>query len=129
MDWTGHGSVNLWRGNILTSADAANLTEGSGLALFTMMTCLNGYDADPHLPCIGEAFVVAPNRGAIAVWASSAETVASDQTMIQREFYTLLFNDPTLTIGEAAARAKAATSVQDPRRTWILLGDPMTKLR
>lgn len=34
-----------------------------------------------------------------------------------------------LTLGEAAVRAKAAVSEGDMRRTWILLGDPTTKLQ
>ena len=34
-----------------------------------------------------------------------------------------------LTIGEAAARAKARITDNDIRRTWMLLGDPSMKLR
>jgi len=34
-----------------------------------------------------------------------------------------------LTLGEAVRRAKAAVSDQDVRRTWILFGDPTTRLR
>ena len=32
-------------------------------------------------------------------------------------------------IGEAAMRAKAATGDPDIRKTWILFGDPATRLR
>jgi len=41
----------------------------------------------------------------------------------------LLFSGQSLTLGQAAVRAKAATDDQDVRRTWILFGDPMTKLK
>jgi hypothetical protein len=34
-----------------------------------------------------------------------------------------------LTLGEAVRRAKAATGDSDVRRTWILFGDPTTKLK
>jgi hypothetical protein len=40
-----------------------------------------------------------------------------------------LVGSPALTIGEAAAAAKKAVSDTDVRRTWILFGDPATKLR
>jgi hypothetical protein len=40
-----------------------------------------------------------------------------------------LFNGQRLTIGEVMMRAKAAVSNGDVRRTWILLGDPTTRLR
>jgi hypothetical protein len=33
------------------------------------------------------------------------------------------------TIGEAARRAKAAVQNRDVRRSWILLGDPTTRIK
>jgi hypothetical protein len=41
----------------------------------------------------------------------------------------LLFAAKKPTIGQAVAAAKAATSDLDVRRTWILLGDPTTRLQ
>ena len=41
----------------------------------------------------------------------------------------LLFNGEGLTLGEATAQAKAATDDMDVRRSWILFGDPTTKLK
>jgi len=41
----------------------------------------------------------------------------------------LLFNGQGLTIGEAIIGAKQAVNNQDIRRTWILFGDPTTRLR
>jgi len=41
----------------------------------------------------------------------------------------LLFNGEGLTLGEATAGAKAATIDQDVRRSWILFGDPTTRLK
>ncbi len=34
-----------------------------------------------------------------------------------------------LTLGQAARRAKASVADMDIRRTWILLGDPVTTLQ
>jgi hypothetical protein len=48
---------------------------------------------------------------------------------MNKEFVRLLFNGEGLTIGEAAMRAKAAANDADVRKTWILFGDPTTKLR
>jgi hypothetical protein len=41
----------------------------------------------------------------------------------------LLFNGESLTLGEAVSGAKGAVSDQDVRRTWILFGDPTTRLK
>ena len=48
---------------------------------------------------------------------------------MNQEAIRQLFSGAGLTIGEVTARAKAATGNADVRRTWILLGDPATKLR
>jgi hypothetical protein len=41
----------------------------------------------------------------------------------------LLFDGKSRTLGEATVKAKTATKDQDVRRTWILFGDPTTKLK
>jgi hypothetical protein len=48
---------------------------------------------------------------------------------MNQELVRLLFNGQGLTLGEAAAQAKAATTDQDVRRSWILFGDPTTRLK
>jgi hypothetical protein len=45
------------------------------------------------------------------------------------ELMRLLFGEESLTAGEAARRAKAATLDLDVRKTWILFGDPSMKLK
>ena len=71
----------------------------------------------------------AKGGGAVAVWASSGLTEPEGQTAINQELIRLLFDGESLTLGEAAMRAKSATSDQDVRKTWILFGDPTTKLK
>jgi len=39
------------------------------------------------------------------------------------------FGSDSITLGEATAKAKAATGDSDIRKTWILFGDPTTRLR
>ena len=40
-----------------------------------------------------------------------------------------LFGSDSITLGEAKAKAKAATGDSDIRKTWILFGDPTTRLK
>jgi hypothetical protein len=56
-------------------------------------------------------------------------TYPDAQAAVDRGLVSLLFNGESLTLGEAVKRAKAATSDPDVRRTWILLGDPTTRLK
>ena len=71
----------------------------------------------------------AENGGAVAVWTSSGLTDPYGQSLMNKGFFRLLFNGQGLTLGEAAAQAKAATPDQDVRRSWILFGDPTTRLK
>jgi hypothetical protein len=127
VNYMGHGNLGEWRGNLLTSADAASLTNRDRLSVFVMMSCLNGYYQDPSLESLAESLMRAEG-GAVAVWASSGMTSPGGQIVINQEAYRLLF-DGAVTLGEATRRAKAAVGDNDVRRTWILLGDPSMRLR
>ncbi len=128
VNYTGHGSVDQWRGNILTSADAAGLTNAGELSMFVMMTCLNGYFQDAALDSLAESLLKA-NGGAVAVWGSSGMTTPDIQAILNQQVFGMIFNGTPITIGEATARSKAAVTNGDVRRTWILLGDPSMKLK
>jgi len=129
VNYYGHGSTRLWTdAPILTAADAASLGNVQHLSLFVSMTCLNGYFQDPSIESLGESLLKAQG-GAIAVWASTGLTDPGGQVMMSQEAIRQLFNGSGLTIGEVTARAKGATNNPDVRRTWILLGDPATRLK
>jgi hypothetical protein len=128
VNYFGHGSVDIWRDNLLTIGDGAVLTNGRRLSLFVLMTCLNGYFQDPGVESIAEAMLKARNGGAFAAWASSGMCDLGEQAIMNREFYRQLFGG-AVTVGEAAMNAKSSVRDMDVRRTWVLLGDPTTKLR
>lgn len=123
VNYAGHGSVDLWRGNILTSADAVALTSAGKESLFLIMTCLNGYYQSPNLDCLAEALLKAPG-GAVAVWASSGFTVPVDQEELDAVMVNALYDRKGITLGRAAYVAKSAITDPDVRRTWVLFGDP-----
>ena len=127
--YSGHGSANSWRGNLLTNADASALTNSGRLTVFVMMNCLNGYFHDPQSDSLAEALLKADQGGAIAVWASSAMTFPDGQSLMNQSLYRLLFGTANLRLGDAVRISKTATQEIDARRTWILLGDPTMRLR
>jgi hypothetical protein len=130
VNYNGHANVDAWRGNLLTSDDAASLTNGDNLSLFVMMTCLNGYFTDAQLDSLAESLMKAEQGGAIAVWASSGMTEPGDQAPMALDVFKRLFDsNSTLTLGEVTVRAKAASKNKDVRLSWILFGDPTTRLK
>ncbi|HEX8141786.1 MAG TPA: C25 family cysteine peptidase [Pyrinomonadaceae bacterium] len=130
VNYAGHGSVEMWTGaGILRTSDAAQLTNNGSLSLFVMMTCLNGFAQDVYTESLGEALLRSGQGGAAAVWASSGLTEPHQQALINRQLIRALFGDQPKTLGDAIISAKAATQNMDTRRTWMLFGDPSTRLR
>jgi hypothetical protein len=128
INYVGHGSVEVWQGNLLTSSDARQL-DNDAPTIFVAMNCLNGFFQDLFTESLAEALMRA-DSGAVAVWASSALTEPAGQADVNREFFRLIFGGQRpMTLGEAAAQAKAATADTDIRRTWARFGDPTMRLR
>jgi hypothetical protein len=128
VSFAGHGSNGIWADGLLSSEQAAGLTNGAAAPVVLSMTCLNGYFQDVYTEALAKALLVAPNGGAAAVWASSGLTNPSPQSNLGQAMVKALFT-PGTTIGDAARAAKAATTDMDVRRTWILFGDPAMKLQ
>lgn len=126
VNFVGHGAIDMWRGNLLNASDAGTLGNSGRLSVYISGNCLNGYYQDPLLESLGEALLKAPN-GAVAVWASSGATGPEGQRVLLDEFYRALFSGQTITIGQAAAQAKSGAA-GDVRRSWVLLGDSVTRL-
>ena len=130
MNYAGHGSVDTWRDNLLTSADAPAFTNGGRLPVFVMMDCLSGFFHGLYPEeSLAEALVRSPQGGAVAVWASSGFTAPGSQVPLNAAFIRELFSAPARTLGEAIAAAKRQASDSDVRRTWVLFGDPAMRLK
>jgi len=128
VNYLGHGSVGIWRGNLLTKADTNELVNSGDLSLFVATTCLNGYFLEPGYDSLAEALMKAEG-GAAAVWASSGMTGPTEQVELNKELFRLLFratglDGRSLRLGEATTIAKAAAENRDVRRTYTLFGDP-----
>jgi hypothetical protein len=129
VNYVGHGTLEFWRGDIFGSDDAEILTNGLRLPFVIAMTCLNGFFQDVYYETLAESLLKAKDGGAVAVWTSSGLTDPDRQAVMNKEMIRLLFDGQGLTIGEAVMKAKAATYDQDVRKTWILFGDPATRIR
>jgi hypothetical protein len=130
VNYSGHGNVDAWTGGgIFTATDAAALTNADKLPFVVVMDCLNGYYHDPRLAGMAEVLLSAPDGGAVAAFASSGLTLPEGQHAMGRQLYVLLYGAQPIALGDAIKLAKAATADIDVRRTWILFGDPSTKIR
>jgi autotransporter-associated beta strand protein len=131
VNYYGHGSVLIWSSApLLRASDAAGFVNQNHLSLFVAMTCLSGFFQDVSIDSMGESLLKAP-AGAVAVWASSGLTDPNSQVVMNQWAIKQLLGPlgTKSTIGEHVMRAKAVVSDLDVRRTWILLGDPATRLK
>jgi uncharacterized repeat protein (TIGR01451 family) len=125
VDFVGHGSVEQWSfTDFFDDTDAAALQNGGRLPVFLIMNCLNGFFQDVYTQSLAESLILAPNGGAVAVWASSGFTDPGPQASLNLSLTHFLASNPKLPLGKAILQAKTTTVDPDVRRTWILFGDP-----
>ena len=130
VNYIGHGSIEGWSNTaVLMSEDTAAMSGSASTPFYVMMSCLNALFADVSSTSLGEALLRVPNGGAIAVWASTGMSDPPPQTAVNQQLFRILGANPSITIGELVARAKAGTPDHDVRTTWMLLGDPTLKLQ
>jgi Peptidase family C25 len=134
VSYFGHGNIDQWRGDLLTSGDAAALANGEMRPVVLAITCLNGYFQDPVLESLAESLIKAERGGAVAVWASSGMCDSGPQALLDQEMFRAIFagggsSAGALTLGEAVMRAKSSIGDRDVRLTYILFGDPTSRIK
>ncbi len=130
VNYSGHGSEEQWSfADLFDDTTAASLSNGDRLPVFLLMDCLNGFFQDVYDTSLSTSLMVAPNGGAVAVWASSGFTNAPPQATMDQALLGEWKANPTLAIGQAVLAAKVGIVDADVRRTWNLFGDPLMQLQ
>jgi hypothetical protein len=93
------------------------------------MNCLNGFFQDVYTESLAESLLLAKNGGAVAVWASSGLNQADPQAQMDKVMVKLLFTLPSPALGDAVNQAKSGIADPGVRRTYILFGDPLLRLK
>jgi len=129
VNYNGHGAEQQWSfSDFFDNTDAAALTNGGRLPVYLLIDCLNGLFQDVYEQSLAESLILAPNGGAVAVWASSGFTDQTPQVSMNLAFLHEMALRPAEPIGRIVLNAKSNTTDNDVRRTWILFGDPAMKL-
>jgi uncharacterized repeat protein (TIGR01451 family) len=129
VDYNGHGAEQQWSfDDIFDDNTAASLTNGGRLPVYLLIDCLNGLFQDVYAQSLAKSLILAPNGGAVAVWASSGYTSEPPQSSMELALLNELAANPNEILGLAILHAKQQTTDSDVRRTWIWFGDPATRL-
>ncbi len=133
INYAGHGTSGIWAStDFFSKADAATLSNGNNLTVFTLLTCLNGQFNHPSInfESLAEVLLKAQNGGAAAVWASTGSTTPDIQEIMATRFYRQLSLGNIKRLGDLVNDAKTVVNAgRDVRLSWVLLGDPMLKVR
>jgi hypothetical protein len=133
VNYSGHGATGIWANTgFFGNANVTALENSNNEALYTLLTCLNGYFlGNGTTQSLAENLLAHPNGGAVAAWASTGLTFADDQEVMGRRFYQKVgLREPGLQrLGDLVIDAKGALNGgEDVLTSWSLLGDPMLKV-
>ena len=132
-NYSGHGNAGAWSdAPFFNKGQVENLTNVSSPTLVTALTCWNAYfvHPSPKSESLAEMMLHAPNGGAVAMWASSTKTTPDVQEVMALRFYEQISLGNITKLGDLIKDAKAQLNAgSDVRLSWVLLGDPMLKVR
>ncbi len=130
VNYLGHGSVEVWSGDtLLDDTSAAALTNAPRLPVYLTFDCLNGFFHDVYTQSLSETLLLNSQGGAVAVVSSSGLTDAPPQAHLDRSLVQALFQNSDTVLGDALVQAKASIKAKDVRRTYLLFGDPLLRLK
>lgn len=131
-NYSGHGNLSAWYSatTFFGRNDAIAMTNSNRLTLFTMVTCLNGMFHTFESASLAEALTENPNGGAVASWASTGKTFPDVQDKMINRFFLKLADRSLPRLGDLANDAKRSFwGSPDVKLSWVIIGDPMLKVR
>jgi len=148
-NFAGHGGITSWgnSGNVFYDfEDVANVANINKPTFLIALNCLNGYVGGFTLknhtsdgvswrisePCLGESFLRSADKGAVAMFTATGSGFAEEQDIIDQKLMEEIFSRGNYLIGSAVTNAKilgVGELLQETIDTFILLGDPATKLK
>jgi hypothetical protein len=132
--YIGHGHIELWgKSEVFKNEHISLLTNEDNYTFMMALNCLNAYFTDLRKDSLGEKFLLAPNKGGVAVFSSSGLGYLWEYQLLNDQWYRLVFINDITTLGDAITAAKIAAygygASSDILSTLVLLGDPATRLR
>ncbi|MFN6964010.1 MAG: C25 family cysteine peptidase [Pyrinomonadaceae bacterium] len=131
VNYSGHGTLGVWASEaFFGNLSVPNLTNQSSPTIFTMLTCLNGFFHEITRTSLAENLLNSTAGGAAASWASSGLTTPDVQEIMGQRFYLKIGEGAIQRLGDLIIDAKSTVpGGSDVRESWVLIGDPMLKVR
>lgn len=123
---------------LMSIVEAPLLVNGEKLFVGLSMTCLTSQFAAPAVTgTLDEMFVRSATGGAVATWGPAGQSVAHGHDYLQKGFVNKLRNAPpnSQRMGDLVAAGydnlltSPLTNWLDALKTFVVLGDPLTRMR
>ena len=132
VNYVGHGAPQLWAHErvLKESRDFERILNKNKLAFWVAATCDFGRFDDPLERGLAEKLFAAKDRGGVGFMSSARLAYATDNTALNRRFFTNLFygEKPTARLGIALMKAKLSGYNSTNDQKYHLYGDPTMRL-
>lgn len=132
LNFIGHGAPSIWADErvLLESRDMDRILNYGKPPFWVAATCDFGRFDDPMEQGMAEKLFAAKDRGGVAFLTSARLAYATDNTALNRQFFTQLFNDesPSARLGVALIHAKINNYSVTNDQKYHLYGDPTMRL-
>lgn len=129
--YSGHGSETSWAdGPPFSQSDVNGLTNANMYSFVCSFACVTGTYTNTE--CYTETWILTPNKGAAAIWGSSVNSYWTEDDVLQRRLFDVLYSDYIRELGPAfnqtrvnfAAEMGTGATTQRYFEMYNLLGDP-----
>lgn len=134
VNYVGHGNPDVWAHEHVfeRSSDLPRLTNTYRLPLVFAASCAIGFFDDPNREGMAED-LLSMSGGAIGVVSATRLVYSSDNAAFNKQVYSNLLYDNSLTICEAMFAGKLQRQYPGPNpndndRAYIFMGDPLVRL-
>lgn len=129
--YSGHGSETSWAdGPVFTQGDVNGLLNANMYPFVCSFACVTGNYTMTE--CFCETWVLAPNKGAAAIWGSSVNSYWTEDDVLQKTLFSVFYDDYIRELGPAFNQTRVRYAAQmgsnETTRRYFemynLLGDP-----
>jgi len=129
--YSGHGSETSWAdGPPFTQTDVNGLVNANMYPFVCSFACVTG--TYTLTECYCETWILAPNKGAAAIWGSSVNSYWTEDDVLQKTLFSVFYDDYIRELGPAFNQTRVRYAAQmggdaTTRRyfeMYNLLGDP-----
>lgn len=135
IDFLVHGSgEQIADANLLNKDDIIRLTNKDKYSFAVTMSCYIGHFDSPDIAALGEALLVAKDKGVMALFGSSGKSYSYSDFYFNGAVFDGIFNKGWRSLGEITTKAKyelirKTLGYWEPVDNFLLLGDPAANLR